>query len=193
MPVILAIENDERQIAQLTSIVHGLGAELVVAESADHALAALGQRVPDLILTPALLLPKDDTALTARLRELGAAAVHVQMLSIPILAAPESRGRLSRLRKGKEDSVGCAPEVFSGQLLEYLRPLRIFLRTGKRVVKRNTFLLLEVIRLVPTNVGMCGAHDAILHARMTKVRYSWPRVIVSGGESDTLNSPRGFC
>jgi len=122
MPVILAIENDRQQVTQLKSIVRELGAELVLAASAERALAAIGQRVPDLILTPPLLSPKDDGALTARLRELGAAAIHVQMLSMPILATSgaQSRGRLSVLRRAKEESVGCAPEVFSEQLVEYL-------------------------------------------------------------------------
>ena len=120
MPVILAIENDRQRKTQLTSIVRGLGAELVVAESAERALKVLAQRVPDLILTPALLLPKDDIALTTRLRELGDAAVHVQVLSIPILAtsSAQRRGKLSILRTSKEEPVGCAPDVFSGQLVE---------------------------------------------------------------------------
>src|SRR5687768_17896269 len=121
MPVILAIENDRQQVTQLKSIVRELGAELVLAASAERALAAIGQRVPDLILTPPLLSPKDDGALTARLRELGQAAVHVQMVSMPILAtSTQSRGPLSVLLKTKEESVGCAPEVFRGQLVEYL-------------------------------------------------------------------------
>jgi len=134
MPVILAIENDKQQITQLTSIVRGLGAELVLAESAERALKLLAQRVPDLILTPALLLPKDDIALTNRLRELGDAAVHVQMLSIPILAtsSAQRRGRLSILRTGKEDSVGCDPDVFSGQLVEYLERAAEEKRTADR-------------------------------------------------------------
>ena len=120
-PLIPAIESDRQQITQLKSVVRELGAELVLAESAEHALAAIGRRVPDLILTPPLLSPKDDGALTARLRELGQAAVHVQMVSMPILAtSTQSRGPLSVLLKTKEESVGCAPEVFSGQLVEYL-------------------------------------------------------------------------
>ena len=122
MPLILAIENNRQQITQLTSIVRGLGAELVLAESAEHALEALGNRVPDLILSPLLLSQQDETALTNRLRELGPAAAHVQTLSIPILATSgaKSRGKLSMLRKGKKGSGGCAPEVFAGQLAEYL-------------------------------------------------------------------------
>src|SRR5687768_11543839 len=122
MPLILAIENNRDQIVQLTAIVRGLGAELVLAQSAEDALKALGTRVPDLILSPLLLSQQDEAALTNRLRELGTAAAHVQTLSIPILAtsAAKSRGKLSMLRKRKAGSGGCAPEVFSGQLREYL-------------------------------------------------------------------------
>jgi len=120
--LILAIENNRQQITQLTSIVRGLGGELVLAESAERALKALVNRVPDLILVPLLLSPQDEAALTNRLRELGAAAAHVQTLSIPILStsATKSGGKLSMLRKGKQGSGGCAPEVFSGQLVAYL-------------------------------------------------------------------------
>ena len=71
MPLILAIENNRQQRAQLTAIVRGLGAELVLAESTEHALEALGNRIPDLILSPLLLSQQDETALTNRLRELG--------------------------------------------------------------------------------------------------------------------------
>ena len=71
MPLILAIEPDRRQSAQLTAVVrHRLHADLVLAESAERALAALGDRVPDLILTSALLSAKDEGALGARLRAL---------------------------------------------------------------------------------------------------------------------------
>jgi hypothetical protein len=64
MPLILAIEPDRKQAGQLTAMVRGrLHAELVLADSAERALAALGQRIPDLVLTSALLSPKDESAL----------------------------------------------------------------------------------------------------------------------------------
>src|SRR5947209_12080027 len=47
-----AIEPDRRQSTQLSTIVRGrLHADLVLGDSAEGALAALGDRVPDLILT----------------------------------------------------------------------------------------------------------------------------------------------
>jgi hypothetical protein len=131
MPLILAIEPDRRQASQLTAMVRGrLHAELVLGESAERALAALGQRVPDLILTSALLSPKDENALGERLRALDGAAAHVQTLTIPVLASAAGRGAsraggvLSALRrdKGKATAAheGCDPAVFAEQCKEYL-------------------------------------------------------------------------
>src|SRR5262252_5157151 len=124
MPLILAIEPDRRQANQLTAMVRGkLHAELVLAESAERALAALGQRVPDLILTSALLSPKDENALGERLRALDGAAAHVQTLTIPVLASASGRGSsraagmLSALRRDKGKPAvshdGCDPAVFA--------------------------------------------------------------------------------
>jgi hypothetical protein len=131
MALILAIEPDRRQASQLTAIVRGrLHAELVLGESAERALAALGQRVPDLVLTSALLSPKDETALGERLRALDGAAAYVQTLTIPVLASGSGRGSgraggvLSALRRDKPKSAaapdGCDPAVFAEQCQEYL-------------------------------------------------------------------------
>jgi len=127
MPLILAIEPDKRQAAHITSMArHRLHAELVLAVSAERALAALGDRIPDLILTPALLSPQDDSALTERLRQLDERAAHVQTLTIPLLAAPgrssPARGMLAALRRERPGSSadGCDPAVFAEQITAYL-------------------------------------------------------------------------
>lgn len=128
MALILAIEPDKRQASQLTAIVRGrLKAELVLADSADRALAALGDRVPDLILTAALLPPKDESALDDRLRSLNGAAAHIQTLTIPVLATKSGSkggGILSSLRRDKPQPShtpdGCDPAVFAEQCKEYL-------------------------------------------------------------------------
>jgi hypothetical protein len=131
MPLILAIEPDRRQASQLTALVRGrLHAELVLGDSADRALAALGERVPDLVLTAALLSPKDEAALGHRLRELNGVAAHVQTLTIPVLASGKASkhglrggGLLSALRRDKpNDSApeGCDPAIFAEQCKEYL-------------------------------------------------------------------------
>src|SRR5512143_3785087 len=93
MSLILAIETDRRQATLLASIGRRTGAELVIAPSAERGLEAIDGRVPDLILTSALLLPRDAAALAARLRELDVAAMHVQMLTIPVLAKAAGRRR----------------------------------------------------------------------------------------------------
>jgi hypothetical protein len=132
VPLILAIEPDRQQAAQLTAIVRSkIGAEIVLADSAERALREVGDRIPDLILTPQLLSPRDDAAITNRLRQLGAAAAYVQTLTIPALATHQpggaqarAKGLLSKLRRQKaapaEAPGGCAPDVFAEQISVYL-------------------------------------------------------------------------
>lgn len=130
MQLILAIEPDRRQAAQVTAMVRAhLSAELVIAGSTAKALKALGERVPDLILTPALLPPADDTMLADRLRELGPAAGHIQAVTIPILSEAaggedQERGMLSALRRDRSRGTaneGCEPTVFVNQVAAYLQ------------------------------------------------------------------------
>ena len=126
-PLILAVEPDRQQAAQLTSIARGLSVELVLAESLARALAALSERLPDLILTPPLLSRRDDLALTERLRELGEAGAHIQTLTTPTLemSEPPSRGgsMLSALRREKTRAAGptgCDAVTFAEQIAVYL-------------------------------------------------------------------------
>ena len=129
MPLVLAIEPDRRQAAHLTAIVcHQVGAELLLADTTEGALDAIGDRVPDLVLVPALLSPQDDAALAAALRVIAAAA-HVRTLTIPVLAAQsaseeKSGGLFSRWRKGSSASQaldGCDPALFAEQIIAYLK------------------------------------------------------------------------
>src|SRR5213593_4831778 len=97
MPIILAIEPDRRQAAHVSAVVrHRVGAELILADTTEGALDAIGSRVPDLVLVPALLSPQDDAALAAALRVIAVAA-HVRTLTIPVLGSGSqqtSRGGL---------------------------------------------------------------------------------------------------
>src|SRR3977135_1189531 len=127
MPLILAIEPDRRQAAQLSTVVRRrVTAELILVDTTERALDAIGNRVPDLVLVPALLSPQDDAALAAALRVIAAAA-HVQMLTIPVLGAPRppaaQGGVLSALRRVKSRGAepdGCDPTVFAEQIASYL-------------------------------------------------------------------------
>ena len=128
MPIILAIEPDRRQRDALAAVVRQrVGAELILADTTEHALEAIGNRVPDLVLVPALLSPQDDAALAAALRVIAAAA-HVRTLTIPVLAAHTAEakpsGLLSRWRRGRTESQapdGCDPAVFAEQISAYLK------------------------------------------------------------------------
>jgi hypothetical protein len=128
MRLILAIESDKRQAAQITAIARQrLKAELILADSAERGLAALGDRVPDLILTPVLLSPRDEDAIADHLRALDIRAAHVQTLTVPLLAAPASsspvRGMLKTLRRDKSSPAiaeGCDPALFAEQVEAYL-------------------------------------------------------------------------
>jgi hypothetical protein len=127
MPLILAIEPDRRQAAQLSVVVRKrVHAELILVDTTERALDAIGNRMPDLVLVPALLSPQDDAALAAALRVIAAAAC-VQMLTIPVLGtprpAPSPGGVLSALRRGKPRAAepdGCDPAVFAEQIASYL-------------------------------------------------------------------------
>src|SRR5258707_11603565 len=123
MSIVLAIEPDSRQAAHLTAIArHLVDAELVLADTTEGALDAIGSRVPDLVLIPALLSPQDDAALAAALRVIAAAA-HVRTLTIPVLASRptgrDRRGLLARWRQRADSTCtpeGCAPALFAGQI-----------------------------------------------------------------------------
>ncbi len=128
MALILAIEPDSRQAAQITAIArHRVGAELMLAGTTEQALDVIGDRVPDLVLVPALLSPQEDAALAGALRVIAAAA-HVRTLTIPVLAskahAPAEGGMLAKWRRGKDSSPapdGCDPAIFAEQISAYLR------------------------------------------------------------------------
>ena len=63
MSLIIAIEPDRDQAAQLKDLVRRhTGAELILTETTANAIDAIGQRVPDLVLIPALMSPEDDEA-----------------------------------------------------------------------------------------------------------------------------------
>src|SRR5216684_1435678 len=116
MPIILAIEPDRRQAAHLAGVVRQkVAAELILATTTEGALDAIGNRVPDMVLVPALLSPQDDAALAAALRVIAAAA-HVRTLTIPVLANGVKRtkpgGMLAKWRRGRAESPapdGCDP------------------------------------------------------------------------------------
>jgi hypothetical protein len=130
MSIILAIEPDRRRAAQLTGMARAhLRAELLVAASAAEAVEALDGRVPDVLLTAPLLPSQEEAAMAEHLRQLGAAAAHVQTLTIPLLAGAGDRDRpvlsaFRRDRSSRSEPEGCDPKVFAEQITDYLREAR---------------------------------------------------------------------
>src|SRR5258706_7488619 len=121
MALILAVEPDKKQALKIAALAkNSLGAELLLAESSEPALQILATRVPDLILTSLLLSPKDESALTERLRELDSAGTHVQTLGIPVLGNSKRRASdrlgaaalfqpLRRREARSHNPAGCGP------------------------------------------------------------------------------------
>ena len=125
-PLILAIAPDRGNASQLKSIASQVNAELRLTDSVEAGLAALSERIPDLILTPPLLSARDDMALTGRLRELGGAAAHIQTLTIPTLQSvdPPLSGMFGTLRRDKARPAGpeaCETATFAEQVAVYLK------------------------------------------------------------------------
>jgi hypothetical protein len=151
MAIVLAIEPDRRQAAHLTTIVrHQVGAELLLADTTEGALDAIGDRIPDLVLVPALLSPQDDAALAAALRVIAAAA-HVRTLTIPVLSSGTKRaaigGMLAKWRKNRTASPepeGCDPAVFGEQISTYLREA-----AAERAQIEDDLIGSEPVRIAP--------------------------------------------
>lgn len=127
-PLIVAVERDERQIEHLTNVASRVNAELRLTDSIDSALRLIDAELPDVILIPALLSSRDELALGARLRDLGAAAAHVQTLTIPRFEPlpPSAAGRMLSFRREKREKARAtllprdAADSFADQLTIYL-------------------------------------------------------------------------
>ena len=107
-PVIMAVEPDPSQAGQLSALFRRqFQAELVLSGSTAGAVAKLHGRVPELVLTSALIPPRDETELIAWLRGLGAKGSHVQTVTIPTLAngAPQEVSRVGGGLFGRENIV----------------------------------------------------------------------------------------
>ena len=81
MPIILAIESDRRRRPRGPR-APGHRRRIIVVGSIAAALDILKTRRPDLVLTPPLFSTRDDSTLTARLREFGDDGVELPDLSL---------------------------------------------------------------------------------------------------------------
>ena len=127
MALVLAIEPDSVQADALRHLLRTRAdTDVVVVGSTDAAVAAVDERVPDLVLVGALLSPRDEDPFIAHLRTLPDAG-HLQTLTIPHLrqASCDPRRGLAifgRRKRRQEDkaAVGCDPTQFGAEVAAYL-------------------------------------------------------------------------
>jgi hypothetical protein len=126
MRFIIAIQPDSQQAATLLRALNELrDLEVVVVESTAAALSLVDERVPDVVLVPALYDPSDADYLGAYLRSRPHAA-HVQVLTIPSLWASRDVATAPRLFErlsGKTERITPAegdPRLFASDVVGYL-------------------------------------------------------------------------
>ncbi len=125
--LILAVQPDSAQARQL---VHALrervNAEVIVVDTTDEALSVIDNRVPDVILLHALMLPAEEDYLIAYLRTLRNTD-HVQTISIPQLESSSDCNRTKpslfrglKKRSARMSAVGCDSQLFAADVVGYL-------------------------------------------------------------------------
>jgi CheY-like chemotaxis protein len=133
MAGILAIEADStRQHLLQTLVAEHVAADLTIVDSVDAAIAQIARQVPDLILAPTLLSPRDSENLIAHVKRQAPAHVQVVTLSaLDMLVAPpataEPRLRIFRRRRPVSLGLQYDPAMVGIQIrdgLERARTLR---------------------------------------------------------------------
>jgi hypothetical protein len=172
---VLAIEPDARRANVLQRILRDPGAiELEMVAATEQAVRAIDERVPDLVITPALFPAAEEAVLAARIRSIPAAS-HVQIISVPFFldadmaAPPVPSSNRTRFLRRRPASIRprCDLGMVRVQILEYLE---------RAVAEREERDEMEAFRaaamdgseeasVVPTPPGL-GAVDAgrrVLH------------------------------
>ena len=123
-PLIVAVEPDPLQANRVADVLRrAFSADVILADTANEAIQALRDRVPELILTSALLPPRDENLLTQWLRDRGQAANHVQTVTIPVLEVPAQAPIFSGGKAGPPSlaaAAACDPAMFADWVSVYL-------------------------------------------------------------------------
>ena len=125
--LVLVIESDAAQADTLRQLLRArANIDVVIVASKDAAVAAVDERVPDLVLIGALMSPRDEDAFIVHLRTLPDAG-HLQTLTIPHLRQTHRRARgvlsmFDRRAKRPTDAAagGCDPMQFGSEVAAYL-------------------------------------------------------------------------
>jgi CheY-like chemotaxis protein len=129
MSRILAIEADPTRQRLLTRLVgQYVHAELIVVNSVRDAIAAVSERVPDVVLAPTLLAPQDDAELMSAVKSLH--APHLQTLTMPALdmlseRPQETKRRLGLERRTHDLGLLYDPQLVAAQIIDGLERARL--------------------------------------------------------------------
>jgi CheY-like chemotaxis protein len=123
-PLIVAVEPDPLQANRVADVLRrAFSADVILADTAPEAIDALKDRVPELILTSALLPPRDEHLLTQWLRARGEQAGHVQTVTIPVLVVPSQAPIFSGGKASAPSPAvagACDPAMFADWVSVYL-------------------------------------------------------------------------
>jgi CheY-like chemotaxis protein len=123
-PLIVAVEPDPLQANRVADVLRrAFSADVILADTAQEAIDALRDRVPELILTSALLPPRDEHLLTQWLRARGEQAGHVQTVTIPVLVVPAQAPIFSNGKANVPSPAAagaCDPAMFADWISVYL-------------------------------------------------------------------------
>lgn len=127
---VLAIESDPSRVAALRHVLSRyVSADFQIVHSLNDALTSIDERIPDLVLTSALLPPRDESAIVLRLKELPGTR-HLQIITTPYFIDSEdpSTGRnvlnfWNRRRSTLHPF--CDSETVGSQIEEYLAQARV--------------------------------------------------------------------
>ena len=129
---ILAIEPDPVRASTLQRLLSTyVKADFEIVKSVTEALQAVGERVPDLVLTSTFLPPADENALTDSLKLL-ASAGHVQVINVPhfidcdddVQSEPASKVLNFLRRRSVLSRPVCDPRTVRDQIEHYLERAR---------------------------------------------------------------------
>ena len=129
---ILAIEPDSTRATTLARFLRRyVHADVEVVKSTEDAVRSIAERIPDLVLTSVFLAPADEATLTARLKQLPAAA-YLQVITIPhfIDFDETSRDDSSKIlnflkRRSALVRPTCDPRTVRDQIEHYLERARV--------------------------------------------------------------------
>ena len=126
MAIVLAIEPQSDQAEALHQLLSPCAdTDVVVVASKDAAVAAINERIPDLVLVGARLPARDEDALIAHLRTVPDAG-HLQTATIPQLRQDRHEARRGqgifgrRTRRRTDEVAGCDPTQFAAEVVAYL-------------------------------------------------------------------------